>query len=296
MALGLSATTAAHAQNVTLGVDADSAGNTATSLGSIQNCRTLSTGDTFEVDVFITDVEALTGFEFRLRFDSKVLKVTAADDSLLLAATSGSSIVSFTEGPPGATPGVFRVAAADFGEMGSTEESGSGVLTRITFEALSKGTSSVSIGDPKLVATVGNDPAVPIGPTEEGSQTFIGPVFSANVAVGQSCTPPPSPTPHPALSGAATPEPDVTPGPGTPAAEPGQGTPGAEEGTPGAEGSIEPTPTSEATAPGGAAQEDGDGGGLSTGAWIGIGVGTAAAALAAISGGWYILRRRRGAL
>lgn len=306
-------TTGALAQDVTLRVDADASGNSATSLGSIQNCRSVNTDDTFDVDVVITDVKALAAFQFELQFDPDILQVTAANDKMMLAATPGSNIIPFTDTPPGKTSGSFLVAAADFGQAGKTEENGSGVLARLTFKALANGLSSLSIYQPELAATGPDGNTFHIEPVE-GSY-FVGPIYSANIAVGQSCTPPPSPTSHPSATTDGTPTPGATPGatpgeaatPGEPASEnatPGitpsreqqtavagataaaEATAAAKEGTPGSIGS----PGAEAA---GGDQEDG--GGLSTTAWVGIGVGIAVAALAAGGGGWRLLRRRRGA-
>ncbi len=290
------ATTSVDAQGVTLGVDADTAGSSAAKLGPIQSCRTVQAGDTFDVDVYVTDVSALTGFEFQLQFNADVLQVSAVNDKMFLASISGSNIISFTERPPGQTTGSLSAAAADFGESGTTEESGSGVLTRFTLKAAAKGKSTVSIAEPKLAANVGGNPASPVEPVD--GQTFIGPVFSANIAVGESCTPPPSPTPNPKLTptndGQA---PGGTPVPGGPGTEPGT-TPGAGEGTPGAPGQTPGPATPGAGSPGaggtpGTNANGEGGGGLGTGGWIGIGVAIAAGALAAAGGGWWIWRRRQ---
>ncbi len=44
---------------LTIGVDVDPAGNTATSLGALDTCSTVTPGSTFEIDIYVTEVTDL---------------------------------------------------------------------------------------------------------------------------------------------------------------------------------------------------------------------------------------------
>ena len=61
---------------VTLGIDADptqSPANTATSLGSLEACRTVASGQQFTIDVFVTSVADLLGWATTIQYDPAVV-------------------------------------------------------------------------------------------------------------------------------------------------------------------------------------------------------------------------------
>lgn len=198
-ALILGATTvpplAAQGQT-SIGVDADPEGNSATTLGAVQDCRSVEVNDSFQIDVFVRDVQDIDGFQFDLVYDSTKVRVTAVDNLQMLNAGGATQAIDFSDQVPD-TDGTFTVAVADFGP---NNESGDGVLSRITLEALANGQSSADLTNVRLTSN-----AQPVA-------SFL--VFGANIAVGESCTPPPAPVPV-----SETPDAD-------------QETPAADQGTP----------------------------------------------------------------
>ena len=202
------------AQNSTaIGVDADPSGNDATSLGALQGCVSVSSGQAFHVDIVISDVVDLLAWEVYFVYDPSTVRVVDRNVQLFQAANAGSEVFDTSEPLPEHN-GRYRVSAVDIAEP-AAPDSGSGVLARLTLEAVSPGISPASLprldvtGDgkpdvgPTLVDVAGN----PIGDAD-GDGFFDGPIFDASIAVDTPC-PPPSPTP--AASPSPTPGADALP-------------------------------------------------------------------------------------
>jgi len=167
----------------TMGVDADPTqlpANTATSLGSIESCISVATSDTFDIDIFVTDVVDLMSWEMYLQYDGSVVNVTAVNVEMFQAANSGSDIFNASESPPD-SDGTFYISAAELGV--GAEDSGSGVLARLTLEAVGPGVSPADLVSPML-RDKNNDA---IGDTDDDGY-FDGTVFNAQVAVDQPDT------------------------------------------------------------------------------------------------------------
>ena len=169
-----------------VGIDADPAGNTATSLGEIETCVSVSPGDSFDIDVFVDAVPAelgLGGFGFNLNYDNAAITVTALEAALLLNANGDSGpLISLSEGTPD-SDGSFTVGVADF--SGSDPgETGAGVLARITLEASgASGITALTLTAVDL-ATPAAD-SIPVDSTGAGQ-----------VAVGEECPGPVEFTPE----------------------------------------------------------------------------------------------------
>ena len=205
--------------SISLGIDAVTDGNTATSIGGIQDCVEAQVGDLFTVDAYIRDVQGLTAWELAVGFDPAILEITDHDNRLFLASASFDA-----SEPVPDTSGQHFMAVATL----SGGSSGSGVLARVTFKAKAPGRSPAKI----VFLDVNSDGKVDFGPRlnpgaqplgdSDGDGIFDGPVSQAEVAVGQSCDssdPEPTPTPTPAPTPAPTPTPALTPTP-TPSATP----------------------------------------------------------------------------
>jgi hypothetical protein len=125
---------------VVIGIDADPTGNTATSLGTIDDCRSTVTGQTVQVDLYITDVVELLSFSSWLFYDGDVVHITAIDVNQFLAAGDGSQVwnASHTTFPD--SDGLYLAGAAD---IGTDQDSGSGVLARITLQGAGTGISPI---------------------------------------------------------------------------------------------------------------------------------------------------------
>jgi len=199
---------------ITVGLDANpdsSPANTATSLGSIESCRSVSNGSTFTVDFWVKGILSpeIDSFQGDISYDKTRLKVTANNVSMLLGANPGSSVSNLTNTTTDALPdqdGKFTPAAYDWGTAPGHAETGAGVLTKLTFEAVAAGTSALTLtnvlmGDPTLP-----EPN-PIGDINSDG-FFDGHIFSADIRIGSQCptpaptaTPSPSPTPPPDSDG-----------------------------------------------------------------------------------------------
>jgi len=197
---------------VTIGVDADPTGNTATSLGPIDTCVSVSSGDTFQVDVFATDVVDLLAWETYFSYDMAVIKITDRDVMMFQTGNPGSQVFDASEGLPD-IDGRHRIAAADISEP-PAPDSGSGVLARLTLEAVGSGVSPASLSP----VDVNGDGTIEYGPFLRDSQGrsvgdvdgdgfFDGPIANAQIAIDTACpggTPVASPT-APAVSPSQTP-------------------------------------------------------------------------------------------
>jgi hypothetical protein len=259
---------------VTVGIDADpgaTPANTATTLGSIESCRSVTNGATFTVDFWVKDIPSpgIEGFQGDLGYDPARLNVTAYNVSLLLAANSGSQVTDFTRkevGDPDHLPdadGKFTPVAYDFGTAPGHSETGSGVLARITLHAIANGTSPLTLTKVKLSDPAGNA----IGDTN-GDRIFDGPISNAEIRIGEPC---PTATPTPTR----TPTPTATRTP----------TPGSSVGGIAELPALAETSAREAGVPA-------EGSGWSARDYAALVGGVAGAAVAIAGGAWYARRRR----
>lgn len=174
--------------DLAIGVDANPSGNTATALGTIDGCRQVSTGETFEIDIYITDVEDLLAWQVYFVFDPSVIRVIDRDVGMFLDANAGSNVFDSSGAVPD-SDGQYEAAAADIADP-PTHDSGSGVLARLTLEAIGPGLSAASLppelGD--LGPTLKNLEAEALGDTD-GDNFFDGPISNAQIAVDQGCSP-----------------------------------------------------------------------------------------------------------
>ena len=158
---------------VSLAVDADPDGNTATSLGPIDSCLSVSTGTTFDIDIIIEGVTRLRVWNVGLRYDPSVISVVATDIQMLLAANPGSDVVDYSYGDPN-VGGAYELTAADLAEEEDAHESASGVLVRLTLKAEEPGLSPAALSEVFLFAY----PAQPVA---------VGSVSGGQIAVDREC-------------------------------------------------------------------------------------------------------------
>ena len=199
-----------------------------------------------------------------LSYNPAFLKVVGNDVNQLLAANPGSSVQNFTPDnpPPPDTDGYFHPSAYDWQPdppVPGHSETGSGVLARITFQAIAPGTSQLTLTTVKLMDPDGNA----IGDTSYPfDRIFDGQIFNAEIRIGEPC---PTVTP--------TPTPTRTPTPGPPV------------------GGIAELPALAETSAG-EAGVPAEGSGWSAGGYAALVGGVTAAAAAAAGGVWYARRRR----
>jgi len=261
---------AGRASQVTtaLGIDANPTGNSATSLGQIDVCVSVGAGESFDVDIFVTDVANLVGWQTIFTYDPSVLKVANADMELFMAGSEPGRTLNLSDVTPD-QDGSYSIIVVDT-SPDSSGHSGSGVLTRITLEAVGTGMSFLTLGD-----TILADPTAQIIGSVNGDELFDGALGYAQVWVGEPCPGTlPSPTPGPA-----------TPSPVATAAATSAATSATPAKSPPATSS---TPPPQATA---TPSEGGDNGGFPWVVVIGAVAATIVAALAAALVFRWLLRR-----
>jgi hypothetical protein len=227
-----------------LGIDVDPSGNTATSLGTIDQCISVSSGANFDIDVFLNSIPSphnLGGLEYRLNYDSTKLQVNAIDHGAgtsLMMSQPGSGLLDGGDcSPPGSrcpdTDGSLFVSVVDTGGQDSAEGPGSlGTLGRYNLTAIG-GEGSLTFLTLIDLAFGGYEPAVT--PWQDQIEQVWDGDFTPTYGVIAIDTPCPELTPAPAptaaIPAAATPTALTTTVPAT--ATPAAPTP-TEEGDSGA--------------------------------------------------------------
>lgn len=179
VALSLSGRSAAQTGPV-VSVDAVPDGaNTATNVGAIDTCRAVSTGATFTADVVIQGVTGIAGLEGHLMYNSSVLMVTAVSYAFLIGS-AGGILVELGDLVPD-SDGDLKLGVVTFP---LTPASGSGVLARVTLEAVGAGTTTLDLANVKLSDSLGG----PIQPADPLTGVYVGPVNDASVVVGGTCS------------------------------------------------------------------------------------------------------------
>ncbi len=154
--------------------------NTATSVGAIDTCRAVATGAIFTADVVIQGVTGIAGVEGHLIYNSSVLRVTAVSYAFLIGS-AGGSLVELGDTVPD-SDGDFELGVVTFPLMPAT---GSGVLARMTFEALRSGTSPLDLQNVKLSDAL----SAPIPPADV-TGVFTGTVNDASAVADGACSDP----------------------------------------------------------------------------------------------------------
>jgi hypothetical protein len=278
------------AENVDLiAVDTVTSGNSPATVGAVDVCSRIEVGDEYDVDIVVEGIPELdeggelVSFEFVFRYDERYVEIVGADvTGQLLGELPGSNVIDFTNETPD-DDGVFQVAAVDFGT--GADESGDGVLARLTLRGTGQGTSALS-----LTSILLHDSS----PEDIIDRYEFDAVQNGLIAVGVDCapgvTPPPYATDGPTATQPTGPNGETQP----PGESPGDSTPGDGEtprdGTPGpGDGSPDP---SDGNGNGNGPSDDDDDDGSSTALIIGAVV--VAVLLAAAGAGYLVLRRRAG--
>lgn len=276
-----------------MAIDAVTTGNTATTLGTIDDCVRAEVGAEVTVDVTVDAIPVerqLIGFQMALHYDADLLQATAVDKGLLLGAVGEyQPFEAFSDELPD-SDGTLTMAMVDVASNsspGANMESGPGVLARVTFVAQARGAGPITI-DP------GPNPALSI--MDNSNRTIgIERLGAATVSVGEDCPAlgpeaqitvlPSTTTPSPIPGMTATPA-EQSPGAASPTGAVSSPTP-AGSPAPGTGETGKPTTTN---ATGGAGDDDGD---SDTGMII-LAALLAGGGLAAAGGGGWLLYRRRG--
>lgn len=156
------------------------ASNTATTVGTIEPCQTTTGGSSFNIDIAIQDVTGISGFQADLLYDPAIVHVTGVDYRFLLASTL-AAVVDVGDLVPD-TDGTFFVGAVQFPLVPAV---GSGVLVRVTLQAVGVGGSALDLANVKLADGSGN----PIQPSDSSTHFYLGPINAGSVSVGSVCGP-----------------------------------------------------------------------------------------------------------
>jgi hypothetical protein len=165
----------------TLGIDANpsaSPPNTATTLGSVEACRAVASGSSTTIDLFVTDVTELLGWAGIISFNPSLIHITGIDVRMFQYADGHSNIFNASDPMP-STDGSFYASAVDLNAP-PYQDSGSGVLARITVSALAPGVSPLTISAPSLSDASGQ----PIGDIN-GDTIFDGYTYNAELHIDQ---------------------------------------------------------------------------------------------------------------
>jgi hypothetical protein len=171
-----------------IGVDANPAGNTATSLGTINGCISVSHNDTFYIDLIVQDVANLHKWDGTFRFDESVLHVNSlTTNSFFLGSSTYGPIKDCYEDPVG-DDGECTLGTHDTTGAGHT---GSGALGRLELTAIGPGISKANFDlrpDGSLTSGVQllNPSGNPVGPVDQYGY-FDGTILNAKIAVDEPC-------------------------------------------------------------------------------------------------------------
>lgn len=149
--------------------------NTATSLGSREACLSKEVGETFDIDITVSDIADLKAWEATINYNPAVLKVINKDVNYFLVSAPPN--VWDTSAPVPDTTGDYQSGAVDLNSPGT--HSGSGVLTRLTLQTVGTGVSTLTLYNVSLEKP-GN---IEIG-DGNGDGWFDGPLYHAAVGVG----------------------------------------------------------------------------------------------------------------
>lgn len=204
---GILTGTRAHANpNQVIGLDMTPTSVNTPAASGVDTCVQVAVGDSFEADVFATNLSSLTAYEFRIDFDPNVLSLDyeAIDYNFLLAKDGGSAQFSLRDEEK---PGRWFIGAADTAHP----DSGSGTLARLRFDTLKKGTSTLTIAaNPVYLRPILQGAlAVSVG-DDNGDGYWDGGLSAGKVAVGESCA-----GSTPIVTPAPTHVPNNTPKPGS---------------------------------------------------------------------------------
>jgi hypothetical protein len=164
-----------------VGVDTNTTGNTATSVGTIDRCVSVNPGNTFYIDLVVKDVTDLNSWDGTLSFNETKIRVNSLVVDGYFLGNAGYPIMNCYSG------GTCQVSNVDTNYAGHT---GSGVLGRLQLTALSAGTSKLyfTLSWPFGLSgvTLRDHTDAIIGDLD--SDTFFdGLVFNAMVVVGAPC-------------------------------------------------------------------------------------------------------------
>ena len=192
LSLGVTLSDQAQAQTqaeASIGIDADPTGNTATLLAARDACVSVSTGDSFQIDVIVEDVNDLLAWEAYLSFDPDHLLIDDRDVEHFLASPADSNAFDISESVPD-DDSPYRIGAANITDP-PEGVSGSGILARLSLTAMEPGLTVLTLAaietDVGLIGlTLTDVDGSQIGDSD-GDSFFDGLIADAQVAIDGAC-------------------------------------------------------------------------------------------------------------
>jgi hypothetical protein len=190
LAIALGGSRGAGAQGgPSIGIDVDPTGNQPASLGARNVCLEVRKGDRFQIDLVAENMTGLSAWETYMSFDANVVNVVDRDVQQFLATAAGGNVFDISESVPDDDP-PYRVGGAIISDPPASVD-GSGVLARLTLEAMGSGLTTISLAPIRVdVGTIGptftNVDGGRIGDSN-GDSYFDGPFLDGQIAVDQPC-------------------------------------------------------------------------------------------------------------
>jgi hypothetical protein len=158
----------------------------------VDQCIEVEAKETFEVDVFVSDVSQLLAWDIYYAFNRDLVEVTGRNVHRMLEAAPNSNVLDVSDPLPNSS-GLYRMGAADTGGANAAEN-GSGLLATITLLAKKEGVSWSAL----YRADVDRNGIMDIGPTltalggahisdNDGDGIFDGAIRGGQIAVGTEC-------------------------------------------------------------------------------------------------------------
>jgi hypothetical protein len=115
-------------------------------------------GDAFTVDVIVSGVPDLFGFQFDVSYNPAILEFKEAKKGGLLSNDSSDRLFCMDYQP---TPGLIKKFVCTM--LGENGIKGNGVLETLTFKALTKGSSTLSLSNVKIADSKVNEMKIEVG-------------------------------------------------------------------------------------------------------------------------------------
>jgi len=179
--------------NTIVGVDTNTTGNTATTVGTIDGpadrCIAITSSGTFYIDLFVKDVTDLYSWDGTLSFDPNVVAVNSQDVNNFFLGSSNYPWLDCSHGDQ-------CQVSNSAGPMPHVGHTGSGVLSRLALTPIAVGSTTKTsklyftwdvLGESGVTLMDDSNPPVAIGDLDS-DQLFDGLVFNAIVVVGTNAT------------------------------------------------------------------------------------------------------------
>lgn len=187
-----------------LAVDAEPAGNSARSVGTVEQCVSASVGQPVDVDIVIPGEgvparRGMAAYQFSILYNATLVWISGDNGNLLLAQAAGSNVIPITDPRPDKN-GIYQSWGVDFGPVGieplGSSETGAGTIARITLLPQAEGVSDITLSGVLVI-------------DDQSQRIPIDSVQPGKISIGTPCAGPtqPSNPPPAAIAPSPTPSP-----------------------------------------------------------------------------------------